>query len=243
MKKAFLPISLVSLLLAILPVVNASHMTPPAKEIVAAKIAEPETSLELATDLLYDSLKLNKIGLSRQALQYAYKGHQALIRKGLISKTNILSVCDFSQSSENKRFYIIDVKNFKVLMNTHVAHGKKSGLQYASKFSNKMESHQSSLGFYVTKGTYKGKHGLSLRLTGVDKGFNSNAEKRAIVVHGAQYIGENREDAVNMGRSFGCPAVPQAQSARVINLIKEGTCLFIYHPSKSYLHGSRILNG
>lgn len=242
MKKAFLHLSLVSLLLTFLPVVNASNSVS-RKEFVREVPAEKETSVEFASNLLYDSLKLNRIGLSRQAMLYAYKGYQQLVKKGLINKGAVLSVCDFSQPSQKKRLYVIDIKSFKVLMNTYVAHGKRSGLHYASKFSNRTESHQSSLGFYITKGTYFGKHGLSLRLTGVDKGYNHNAEKRAIVVHGARYIGESRSDAAYMGRSFGCPAVPQAEASKVINMIKDGTCLFIYHPSKSYLHGSSILNG
>jgi hypothetical protein len=160
----------------------------------------------------------------------------------MLNNTNVLTVCDFSQPSTEKRMYIVDVKNMKVLLNTYVAHGKNSGLEYAQRFSNNMESLQSSLGFYVTKQTYLGKHGLSLRLSGQDKGFNDNAERRAVVVHGAQYIGENRADAAYMGRSFGCPAVPQAQSTKVINLIKDGTCLFVYHPSTTYLNKSTVLN-
>lgn len=192
---------------------------------------------------LYDSLELDEIGLSREAMLYAIKGHQVLADKGMLKKEEILTVVDFSQPSNRKRMYILDVKNFKVLMNTFVAHGKNSGVQFAEKFSNKVESLQSSLGFYVTTETYFGKHGLSLRLSGKDKGFNDNAEKRAVVIHGAQYIGGSRAGAAFMGRSFGCPAVPQAQSAKVINIIKNGSALFVYHPSKSYLHGSTILNG
>jgi hypothetical protein len=139
--------------------------------------------------------------------------------------------------------YIIDVTDRKILLNTYVAHGKNTGLDYATKFSNKMESLQSSLGFYVTKGTYFGKHGLSLKLDGQEPGFNDKAEQRAVVIHGADYIGAHRINAAYMGRSFGCPAVPQAQSNKVINLLKNGTTLFIYHPSNSYLQRSKILNG
>jgi hypothetical protein len=195
-----------------------------------------------ASNVLYDSLNLDKIGLSLEALEYAYKGYEYLLAKGELKNRDILTVCDFSQSSFKKRMYIIDVKNFKVLVNTYVAHGKNTGLQYAKDFSNKPESLQSSLGFYVTKSTYSGKHGLSLRLDGKEPGFNNLAEPRAIVVHGADYIGEHRLGAAYMGRSFGCPAVPQAQASSVINAIKDGSCLFIYHPSAKYIKGSKILN-
>lgn len=171
----------------------------------------------------------------------AYKGHQYLADNGSLGNSDVIAVCDFSQASDKKRLYIIDAKNYRVLFNTYVAHGKNSGLEYAEHFSNNPESLQSSLGFYITKGTYSGKHGLSLKLSGQERGFNDNAEERAVVIHGAEYIGDNR--AGYMGRSFGCPAVPQAQSGKVINLLKNGTCLFIYHPTEKYLHGSKILNG
>ena len=204
---------------------------------------EKSSSLEYTSNLIYERCQLNKLGLSKQALMYAYKGLQYLVRKGLVDNPDILTICDFSQSSFRKRLYIIDVANFKVLMNTFVAHGRNSGLVYANRFSNNPSSLKSSLGFYVTKNTYFGEHGLSLRLAGLERGYNDKAESRAIVVHGADYIGADRLDAAYMGRSFGCPAVPENLSSRIINLIKDGTCLFIYHPTKSYLHGSRILNG
>ena len=138
--------------------------------------------------------------------------------------------------------YIIDMKNERLVLNTYVAHGKNSGQQYANRFSNRIESLQSSLGFYVTRNTYSGKHGLSLRLEGLERGFNDKADERAVVVHGANYIGESRRKKSLMGRSFGCPAVPQAQAPKVIHTIKNGSCLFIYHPTKSYQRGSKILN-
>lgn len=200
------------------------------------------TVLEAASNLLYDSLKLDNMGLSRDVMQLAYKGHQHLNERGSLRNSDILAIVDFSQSSKQKRLYIVDMRNYKVLMNTYVAHGKNTGLNTAERFSNIPESLQSSLGFYVTKQTYIGKHGLSLRLAGMERGFNDNAEARAIVMHGAEYIGPHRVKSSYMGRSFGCPAVPQAQSQEAINILKDGTCLFIYHPSKQYLHGSKILN-
>ena len=191
---------------------------------------------------LYDSLGLGKMGLAKEALDYAFKGHQKLVEEGLLSNPDILTICDFTQSSLSKRMYILDVKNRKVLLNTYVAHGRNSGLDYAERFSNAPESLESSLGFYVTKNTYSGKHGTSLKLSGLEEGFNNNAESRAVVVHGAPYIGEQRASSAYMGRSFGCPAVPQVLAPKVIDLIKNGTCLFIYHPDQKYLTGSPILN-
>lgn len=201
------------------------------------------STVESAANFLYDSLQLDKLGMSREAMLYAYKGQQKLEEEGAVENPGILTVCDFSQSSDKKRMYILDLENYKVLLNTYVAHGRNSGLQYAEHFSNRPESLQSSLGFYVTKGIYFGKHGRSLKLSGQEKGINDNAEARAVVVHGAEYIGDQRLGSAYMGRSFGCPAVPQQLAGKVIDLIKDGTTLFIYHPSQQYLHGSRILNG
>ena len=217
-----------------------------ASSVIAAEAIAEKLDLKAmsaaASTVLYDSLQLDKIGLSFEALQYAYLGYMQLQEKGALKNDAVLSICDFSQSSFKKRLYIIDVKNFKVLKNTYVAHGKNSGLQHATDFSNIPESLQSSLGFFVTKGTYIGKHGLSLKLDGKEKGFNNKAEERAIVIHGADYIGSHRLGSPYMGRSFGCPAVPQPESKEVINMIKDGTCMFIYHPSKNYLTGSKLLN-
>jgi len=201
-----------------------------------------ENSTLAQSTKLYDSLHLDSLGLSAEALQYAYKGYQTLVEEGVVKNADVLTVCDFSQPSNKKRMYILDVKNFKVLLNTYVAHGKNSGLTMAERFSNSQQSLQSSLGFYITKDTYKGKHGLSLRLDGQEQGFNDNAEARAVVVHGAPYIGDKRTGAGYMGRSFGCPAVPQQVAKTVINYIKDGTCLFIYHPSTAYLSSSKLLN-
>ena len=112
----------------------------------------------------------------------------------------------------------------------------------AGKFSNQMNSEESSLGFYVTENTYTGKHGLSLRINGLEEGFNSNAEARGVVVHGAPYVNAGRVNSGYMGRSQGCPALPVNEYAKVINIIKDGSVLFVYHPSADYLQSSPILN-
>jgi len=248
LKKIFLPASFVCLLtiLVAAPSLKARSNRSLAKtETVTEKTVEPAkaSSVEVASNFLYDSLKLSSLGLSREVMNMAYKGQQVLADRGVLNNENIMAICDFSQSSKAKRLYIIDTKNYRMLMNTYVAHGKNSGLDYAERFSNNPESLQSSLGFYVTKQTYFGKHGLSLKLSGQERGFNDNAEERAVVIHGADYIGDNRLASSYMGRSFGCPAVPQELSDKVISLLKNGTCLFIYHPTAQYLHGSKILNG
>lgn len=243
--KVYLPLSFICLLCSflLLPAVKAGNHSGYSKTFIPTGNSTAKASnVESFSNLLYDSLHLQQMGMKKDALMYAFKGQQNLVKKGRIPNSTILTVCDFSQPSNSKRLYIIDVRNFKVLLNTYVAHGKNSGNLYAQKFSNRSRSLQSSLGFYITKGTYFGKHGLSLKLSGQDKGFNDRAEARAIVVHGASYIGDEWLGG-KMGRSFGCPAVPARDASKVIELIKNGTCLFIYHPLKTYLTESKVLKG
>lgn len=198
---------------------------------------------DVTAHTIYNMCGLEAYGLSADAFTYAYAGYEKLVEQGKIGRTGMITICDFSQSSGNKRMYIIDLENNKLIRNTWVAHGRNSGAEYATRFSNKPESLQSSLGFYVTRGTYTGKHGMSLKLDGLEPGINNNAMKRNIVIHGAAYVDPARARyGGGMGRSFGCPAVPQYESASIINTIKEGTCLFIYHPGVSYLHASKLLN-
>lgn len=193
---------------------------------------------------VYDNINLQQYGLSKEAFNYAWKGYQRLLQMKLISRSDYLTICDFSQSSKQKRFYLIDLTNKKLVINTYVAHGRNSGGEYATQFSNNPESLQSSLGFYITRSTYIGEHGLSLKIEGVDAGYNDKASQRNIVIHGAAYIDDGwLRHCPCMGRSYGCPAVPLKESTTIINTIKNGTCLFIYHPAKNYLLGSKILNG
>jgi hypothetical protein len=149
---------------------------------------------------------------------------------------------DLSQSSRNKRFYIVDMKSDSLTWNTYVAHGKSSGVDMAKNFSNNLNSNKSSLGFYLTKSTYKGKHGLSLRIDGLEDGFNDNAEARGVVVHGASYVNADRSNSDYMGRSQGCPALPEDEYAEVIDIIKDGSVLFVYGADDNYLQSSSLLN-
>lgn len=193
---------------------------------------------------IYDELHLATTGLSEKAFDYAYKGYQYLTKKQKLINTDILAICDFSQSSNKKRLYILDLVNNKILLTSYVAHGRGSGAEYARQFSNRSRSHQSSLGFYITSSTYYGEHGLSLRLCGLEPGFNNLAMRRNIVVHGAPYISDQYLNSNQfMGRSYGCPAVPESDCAEIIDLIKNGACFFIYHPTKKYLQSSKILKG
>ena len=190
---------------------------------------------------VYTQLHLNELGLSESTFQLALNGWKKLKMSGTVSK-NIISICDFSQSSTKKRLYIIDLVNGKLLFNTLVAHGKNTGDEFARFFSNEPSSYKSSLGFYTTKETYLGEHGLSLKLKGDEPGFNDKAEERSIVMHGADYVCTNFIDQFGrLGRSFGCPSVPVEFHQQIINTIKEGSCLFVYYPDKKYLAASALL--
>jgi hypothetical protein len=193
---------------------------------------------------MYHAMNLKKFGLSAKAFEYALKGYKKLVERGKVMKNEVLSICDFSQSSRRKRFYVIDMAEKKVLINTWVAHGRNSGGEYARSFSNSPESHKSSLGFYRTGNTYYGSHGLALKIEGLEKNINDKADERNIVIHGSEYVGASflAHSPIN-GRSFGCPALPQKETGKVIQTIKDGSCLFIYHPTKNYIQKSKVLNG
>jgi len=191
----------------------------------------------------YAQWQLGNAGLSATAFELAMRGFDHLIQTRQVTNPKILSVIDFSQPSTRQRLYIIDMENGKILFNTWVAHGSNSGALYAEKFSNLPESHQSSLGFFTTANTYFGNHGYSLRLKGCEAGINDKAFERAIVIHGADYVSSRCIQNMGfLGRSFGCPAVPNQLSKSIIDIIKNGSCLFIYHPTPEYYNESKIIN-
>lgn len=194
---------------------------------------------------IYSQIDFGKYSkINYEVFNKAYRGYLNLKNAGkLSSDKEVLSVCDFSMASTESRLWIIDLAAKKVLFNTYVAHGAGSGEDFATSFSNKENSHQSSLGFYVTGETYNGEHGTSLRLDGQDHGFNDAAMERGIVVHAADYVSDRFVKGNDrLGRSWGCPAVPAKLSMPIINTIKEGTCLFIYAPEKKYLGTAFWLN-
>ena len=195
-------------------------------------------------DDIYTKLDLAEKGLSKNVFELTLKGYKKLLQKKLIRNKNIITIIDFSIPSDKKRLYVIDLKRNKVLYHSLVAHGRNSGLEYATDFSNETDSHKSSLGFYVTMNTYSGEHGYALKLKGCEKGFNSNAFSRAIVMHGSEYVNEDFVKSNGfLGRSWGCPALPEKVNKKIIDVIKNGSCLFVYHSSQKYLSTSPILKG
>jgi hypothetical protein len=168
-------------------------------------------------------------------------GYQELETQYNLAAKSILTLIDFRRSANEKRLWVIDLKNKKLLYHSLTAHGRNSGDIFARSFSNTPNSNQSSLGFYVTGKTYIGKHGVSLKLHGVETGFNDNAEARAIVMHGADYVSESFiKKYGRLGRSLGCPAVPMELHKKIIAHLAEGTCLFIFYPDPTYVASSKI---
>ncbi|WP_246197608.1 murein L,D-transpeptidase catalytic domain family protein [Chitinophaga agrisoli] len=194
------------------------------------------------TAMLYDSLQLGTLGLSTDAFMYGIQGFQRLLNAGRLQNDSVLAIVDFSLPSSQKRLFVIDVRNSKLLFNTLVSHGRNSGKLNAVKFSNKLNSNMSSLGFYITDNTYIGEHGLSLRLQGAEKSINDNAMRRGIVMHGASYVDESFVDNQGyIGRSLGCPAIPEEVKEDVITALKNGACLFIYSANPNYIAHSKML--
>lgn len=193
---------------------------------------------------VYEHIIQSGYDLSQDVFNLAMKGFEKMNSLGKLNSDSLLTIIDFTKSSKEKRMFVVDLKSMNVVFNTVVAHGKNSGKEYAKNFSNKLNSHQSSLGFYVTGNTYKGSNGYSLKLDGVEQGFNDRAMDRAIVIHGAPYVNERTIRIKGyLGRSHGCPALPQQLSKHVINSIKQGNLVFVYYPDQKYLKESEILNG
>jgi hypothetical protein len=175
---------------------------------------------------------INSSAISEPALNLTLNGFFELRDRNLLTNDSLITIIDFSLPSTQKRLYILDLKNQKLLHKTLVAHGMNTGNLLAEFFSNEPESLKSSLGLYITQETYFGNHGYSLRIKGVSKGINDNAEERAIVIHGAEYVSHDfMETYGRIGRSFGCPVLPVDEANEIIDLIKNGSCLYIYHPS------------
>jgi hypothetical protein len=210
-----------------------------AKTLIYAKTMT--TSLDAKVEMVYNSLHSNEFGLPKlESFTEALKGFYLLKEKGLVQK-NILTLVDFSLSSSTKRLWVIDLTTNTILYNSLVAHGRNTGEDFASSFSNAAESYKSSLGFYSTGEIYNGKHGMSLKLDGLEKGINDNARNRGVVMHAAEYVSNSFvKNNHRLGRSQGCPAVPVELSKDIINTIKNKSCFFIYHPSRSFKLASEL---
>lgn len=219
---------------------EANLKTRPSKSVLKSESKSVTTSAEE----IYSTIKFDNVNkLNPEVFYKAFLGFKNLKKAGkLPAASHLLTVCDFSLSSTEKRMWVIDLNEHKILFNSLVAHGKNTGEEFAQKFSNTESSYQSSLGFYITESTYNGNNGYSLKLLGMDSGYNDAALQRAIVMHGADYVSEDFiKSQHRIGRSWGCPAVPRALAEPIINSIKGKNCLFIYYPDNQYVSNSEWL--
>lgn len=231
MRKVILFLSLL-----ILPLQYSSSDMPEAETDQPVAVSDSDSELE-AGEQLFEEMQLGGV-VNFIAFREAVAGYHRIEQK----TKPIMTLIDFTKPSTEKRLFVFDMEQKKMLFSSVVAHGRNSGANYATSFSNKYGSYQSSLGFYLTENTYQGKNGYSLVLNGLEKGINDRAKERAIVMHGAAYANPSTIASGRLGRSLGCPALPQALAKPVIDTIKKGSVLFIYANDKEYMAQSAVLD-
>lgn len=209
---------------------------------------EPQSSDKSAAfdDYIYDVYSntcLENAGVSEHNLKLAITGYFNLLESNKIAPKTPLTLVDYTQTSVKPRLFVIDLSGQFIEHESLVAHGRGSGGKVPRYFSNEHQSHKTSLGFYKTSNTYIGQHGYSLRLDGLEHGINDRARSRAIVMHGADYVSNAvcREYGY-LGRSWGCPSLPRAQSKTIISSIKDGSCMFLIANDKNYLSNSNLID-
>ena len=181
-------------------------------------------------------------GIDSNLFDMALSAASCAVRAGAVKDPSTLTVIDYSKPSTEKRLWVFDLRTRAVLYEELVAHGQGTGDNFARAFSNTPDTHQSSLGLFVTGETYTGRNGYSLRLDGLDRGFNDRARDRAIVMHGAPYVSPEFAKATGrLGRSWGCPAVSDAVARPLIDLVKGGNLVFAYYPDQNWLQSSAYL--
>jgi hypothetical protein len=177
-------------------------------------------------------------------LQLALDAAECARQSGTVQDVDLLTVIDYSKASTEPRLWVLDIDSGSVLFEELVAHGRGSGDNFATRFSNYEGSHQTSLGLFRTADVYMGSNGYSLRLDGLESGVNDRARERAIVIHGAPYVSEATARALGrLGRSWGCPALPLSAARTIIDTIKGGSLVFAYFPDRQWLQESRFLKG
>ena len=243
MKRRLRGITVVLLIFSIFIISWKAENVKKTKKIIAKSVgSSPKEQFTQYLDEIYNNAQLSSSGLDLAVFQKAVTGFFNLKAANKVPQySSVITIVDLSKSSRTKRMWIVDLINKELLLNTWVAHGNGSGDDMANYFSNENDSHASSLGFYVTDDIYHGKHGRSLRLDGMDAGFNNNARARSIVVHAASYVSTGTINELGrLGRSEGCPAVSPKVAGKVINTIKGKTVIFINGNDNSYT--SRYLN-
>jgi hypothetical protein len=210
------------------PVVKVAAAPAPAPAAVPAVVSPATTLLANGVD-----------GLSPKVLAMALNAVECARTRGVAGREDLLTVIDYSLPSTEPRLWVLDLERGEVLFHELVAHGRGTGDNYATKFSNLNDSHQTSLGLFLTGGTYTGGNGYSMKLEGLDKGFNDRAEARHIVMHGAWYVSTEQARAQGrLGRSWGCPALSEKMAPKVIDTIKGGSFVFSYGGDQDWLQSA-----
>lgn len=210
--------------------------------VVQARSIEPPATIGPDRPDIAQTLLRQAPGLTADALRLALRAVDTAAREGLVTRRDLLTVIDYSLPSTQPRLFVFDLAQEKLLYRELVAHGVNSGDNLTTRFSNVLNSRATSIGLFVTADTYFGSNGYSLRLRGLDRGFNDQALVRAIVMHGAPYVNESiTRNMGRLGRSWGCPALPAKVSKKIIDHVKGGSPIFAYYPDPDWLRASRFL--
>lgn len=214
--------------------------------LVAASLLVPY-AIDASTSVSFARADFDPSGIGAietDVFEMALGAASCAVRTGAVKDPETLTVIDYSKPSSERRLWVFDLKSRELVYEELVAHGQGSGANMATEFSNDDESHQTSLGLFVTRDTYVGRNGYSLRLDGLDRGVNDRARDRAIVMHGAPYVSEAFVKANGrLGRSWGCPAVSAAVARQMIDRVKGGGLVFAYYPDAGWIKASKYLGG
>lgn len=255
MTRRYLPV----LIAVVVCLPGAGLLWPGARFVAAAEAQMPETprvpvthaavpavltpGLPATGRQLVDVSTAVSSGVSPDVLEMALNAVTCAVDSGAIAPPPTLTLIDYSRPSTEPRLWVFDLRTGAIKFHELVAHGKGTGENLARQFSDQMNSHQSSLGLFVTGDTYVGSNGYSLRLDGLEPGFNGRARERAIVMHGAPYVDPaTAAKQGRLGRSWGCPALREAVARQVIDFVRSGGVIFSYYPDDRWLQQSRFLN-
>lgn len=209
----------------------------------SSAFAATNTNQTTSIDQTAKNIATKTKNLNPSVLKLAMTAFYNAYHKGIHPIKQILTVIDYSLPSTQKRLWVVDLAQEKVLFTSLCAHGKYSGENYTTNFSNRPGSLQTSLGLFLTANTYFGRDGYSLKIRGLEQGFNDKAESRTIVMHGAPYVSEQFASSMGrIGRSWGCPAMEKQLAVPIIDTIKNGTLVFAYYPEHNWLQKSTYIN-
>jgi hypothetical protein len=243
LRSLFVRVMVVAFALALLTI--GTSAAPGATVVPSVSAASKTTVVPAASALAAGSWHSSSLGsVNAKVFGLALSAASCAIRSGVVAEPSTLTVIDYSKPSTEKRLWVFDLRSREMVYEELVAHGQGSGENVPTMFSNDADTHRTSLGLFVTGDTYIGKNGYSLRLDGLDRGFNDHARDRAIVMHGAPYVSEAFARAQGrLGRSWGCPALSEGVAREVIDRVKGGGLVFAYYPNQQWLNGSQYLGG